>query len=137
MHCGRESWNKLWLVISKRKYVYVLRAKLMTQEWRRNKPKVAITEFLTKTAYYVDMCAFLFLNAVHVRSGDIKLVQHILDADPKQCNKLSPEGATPLMIAAMMGRGDIAGLLVQRGADINMQDSKSGWTALMQATFHR
>ncbi|XP_022103404.1 ankyrin repeat and SAM domain-containing protein 6-like isoform X2 [Acanthaster planci] len=70
-------------------------------------------------------------------AGDIKLVQHILDADLKQCNKLSPEGATPLMIAAMMGRGDIAELLVQRGADINMQDSKSGWTALMQATFHR
>ena len=41
------------------------------------------------------------------------------------------------MIAAMIGRGDIAELLVQRGADINMQDAKSGWTALMQATFHR
>ncbi len=70
-------------------------------------------------------------------SGDIKRVQHILDSKPKQCNKLSPEGATPLMIAAMIGRGDIAELLVQRGADINMQDAKSGWTALMQATFHR
>ena len=43
----------------------------------------------------------------------------------------------PLMIAAMIGRGDIADVLLQRGANINMQDSKSGWTALMQATFHR
>ncbi|XP_038069860.1 ankyrin repeat and SAM domain-containing protein 6-like [Patiria miniata] len=70
-------------------------------------------------------------------AGDIKLVQLILDGDPKQCNKLSPEGAAPLMVAAMIGRGDIAELLVQRGADVNMQDAKSGWTALMQATFHR
>ncbi|XP_063951326.1 ankyrin repeat and SAM domain-containing protein 6-like [Lytechinus pictus] len=69
--------------------------------------------------------------------GDLKLVQRILDKDPMQSNYTSVEGATPLMIAAMLGRRDIAETLVQRGAEINRQDVKSGWTALMQATFHR
>lgn len=54
-----------------------------------------------------------------------------------QSNYTSVDGATPLMIAAMLGRRDIAETLVQRGAEVNRQDVKSGWTALMQATFHR
>ena len=61
----------------------------------------------------------------------------LLDDDPKQCNATSSDGATPLMIAAMLGRHDIAELLVQRKADLDKQDTKSGWTALMQATLHR
>eukprot|EP00057_Strongylocentrotus_purpuratus_P007338 XP_011661812.1 PREDICTED: ankyrin repeat and SAM domain-containing protein 6 [Strongylocentrotus purpuratus] len=69
--------------------------------------------------------------------GDLKLVQRILDKDPMQSNYTSVDGATPLMIAAMLGRRDIAETLVQRGAEVNRQDVKSGWTALMQATFHR
>ena len=41
------------------------------------------------------------------------------------------------MMAAMLGRHDIAELLINGKADIDKQDTKSGWTALMQATFHR
>jgi ankyrin repeat protein len=40
------------------------------------------------------------------------------------------------MFAAMTGQLEIAQLLVERGCDINKQDTISGWTALMQATYH-
>ncbi|XP_072052011.1 ankyrin repeat and SAM domain-containing protein 6-like [Amphiura filiformis] len=70
-------------------------------------------------------------------AGDIGLIGMLLDEDPKQCNATSSDGATPLMLAAMLGRQDIADLLIQRNADVDKQDTKSGWTALMQATFHR
>jgi hypothetical protein len=40
------------------------------------------------------------------------------------------------MFAAMTGRLDIAQLLVEKGCDINKQDRISGWSALMQATYH-
>ncbi|PVD20507.1 hypothetical protein C0Q70_18663 [Pomacea canaliculata] len=57
--------------------------------------------------------------------------------DPSQKDASSPQdGATPLMFAAMTGRLDMAELLVQYGCDINKQDIISGWTALMQATYH-
>ena len=66
-------------------------------------------------------------------------MRDILSSDPKQCNSYaSQDGATPLMFAAMMGRIDIVQLLVECGqeCDINKQDTVSGWTALMQATYH-
>ncbi|KAH3776758.1 hypothetical protein DPMN_178190 [Dreissena polymorpha] len=57
--------------------------------------------------------------------------------DVSQRDTCSPQdGATPLMFAAMTGRLDIAQLLVERGCNINKQDNISGWTALMQATYH-
>lgn len=70
-------------------------------------------------------------------TGNIESIRLLLDDDLKQCNATSADGATPLMIGAMLGRFDITQLLVERGADVNKQDTKSGWTALMQATFHR
>ncbi|XP_071957466.1 ankyrin repeat and SAM domain-containing protein 6-like isoform X2 [Antedon mediterranea] len=70
-------------------------------------------------------------------TGDLRLITQILDEDPTQVDTVSPEGATSLMIAAMLGRIDIAKMLLHRGADINKQDSKNGWTSLMQATFFR
>lgn len=69
--------------------------------------------------------------------GDEELVSHILDEDSSHCNVTSKDGATPLMIAAMLGHVKIAELLIHKGADVNHKESKSGWTALMQATFHR
>lgn len=70
-------------------------------------------------------------------TGDEELVKQILEEDPDQCNVTSKDGATPLMIAALMGHLTIAEILIQKGADINYQERNSGWTALMQATFHR
>ena len=64
-------------------------------------------------------------------------IHEILEVDVSQRDASSPDdGATPLMFAAMSGRLDIAQLLVERGCDINKQDTISGWTALMQATYH-
>ncbi|KAL4234976.1 Ankyrin repeat and SAM domain-containing protein 6 [Mactra antiquata] len=71
------------------------------------------------------------------KNGDIQRVREILDEDVSQRDTCSlHDGATPLMFAAMTGRLDIAQLLCERGCDINKQDSISGWTALMQATYH-
>ena len=49
---------------------------------------------------------------------------------------LDEDGATPLMYAAIGGHLSVVQLLIARGADINKQDRASGWTALMQATYH-
>lgn len=37
------------------------------------------------------------------RRGDMKAVQEILMSDPSQCRTPNADGATPLMVAAMMG----------------------------------
>lgn len=69
--------------------------------------------------------------------GDIYRVRDILEEDNSRVDASSvQDGATPLMFAAMTGRLDIAQFLVERGCDINKQDNISGWTALMQATYH-
>jgi hypothetical protein len=51
-------------------------------------------------------------------------------------NRTDEDGATCLIFAAMRGWLAIAELLVDRGAEVNLQDEKSGWTALMQATYY-
>ena len=71
------------------------------------------------------------------RRGDLKAVQEILLADPTQCQVPTTDGATPLMVAAMMGHKQVAQVLVQYGAHLDAQDHKNGWTALMQAIYHR
>lgn len=71
------------------------------------------------------------------KEGDLHRVEEILEQDASQRDAHSPQdGATPLMFAAMTGRLDIAELLVMKGCDVNKQDLISGWTALMQATYH-
>ncbi|KAG7170631.1 Ankyrin repeat and SAM domain-containing protein 6-like [Homarus americanus] len=71
------------------------------------------------------------------RRGDVKAVQEILLADPSQCQVPTADGATPLMVAAMLGHMQVAQMLLQYGAHIDAQDHKNGWTALMQAIYHR
>lgn len=51
-------------------------------------------------------------------------------------NLVNGDGATPLMLAAVMGQLPLVQLLVERRADVDKQDSAHGWTALMQATYH-
>ncbi|GAB1603336.1 ankyrin repeat and SAM domain-containing protein 6-like [Argonauta hians] len=71
------------------------------------------------------------------KQGDLERISQILKEDKIQVDACSPQdGATPLMFAAMMGRLDIVRQLVDSGCDTNKQDSISGWTALMQATYH-
>ncbi|XP_071537835.1 ankyrin repeat and SAM domain-containing protein 6-like [Panulirus ornatus] len=69
--------------------------------------------------------------------GDIKAVQEILLTDPSQCQIPTADGATPLMVAAMLGHIQVSQILLQYGAHIDAQDHKNGWTALMQAIYHR
>ena len=70
-------------------------------------------------------------------AGDIHRLKEVLDKDVTQRDACGPQdGATPLMFTAMMGRLDMVQLLVEKGCDINKQDTVSGWTALMQATYH-
>jgi hypothetical protein len=71
------------------------------------------------------------------KNGDIQRMKEIMEHDLTQRDACSPhDGATPLMFAAMTGRYDMAQLLVEKGCHIDKQDTISGWTALMQATYH-
>uniref|UniRef100_A0A452QT92 Ankyrin repeat and sterile alpha motif domain containing 6 n=1 Tax=Ursus americanus TaxID=9643 RepID=A0A452QT92_URSAM len=69
-------------------------------------------------------------------AGNCQLVKEIADEDPNYVNLVNGDGATPLMLAAVMGQLPLVQLLVERHADIDKQDSVHGWTALMQATYH-
>lgn len=69
-------------------------------------------------------------------AGNFQLVKEIADEDPNHVNLVNGDGATPLMLAAVMGQLPLVQLLVERHAEIDKQDSVHGWTALMQATYH-
>ena len=57
-------------------------------------------------------------------------VASLLAAAPKiDLNLLNSKGESPLMLAALKGQLDLAGLMVKKGADVN----KTGWTPLHYA----
>ena len=69
--------------------------------------------------------------------GNLKGVKEILDKEPKLVGaRNSEDGATVLMYACVAGHLGVVKLLVSRGAHLDEQDYLSGWTSLMQATFH-
>eukprot|EP00039_Didymoeca_costata_P018198 m.332536 g.332536 ORF g.332536 m.332536 type:complete len:773 (+) comp16959_c0_seq1:177-2495(+) len=70
------------------------------------------------------------------KTGDYELVKTMLDANKDLVNKRDTDGATCLMYAAMRGHLAIAEILVDNGADVDVQDEKSLWTALMFATYY-
>lgn len=51
--------------------------------------------------------------------GRVERVQELVDGDPALASAFSPDGFTPLHLAAFFGHPDIARLLVERGADTN------------------
>ncbi|XP_076996302.1 ankyrin repeat and SAM domain-containing protein 6 [Tamandua tetradactyla] len=71
-----------------------------------------------------------------LKMGNFQLVKEIANEDPSHVNMVNGDGATPLMLAAVMGQLPLVQLLVERRADVDKQDSVHGWTALMQATYH-
>jgi len=67
---------------------------------------------------------------VAVKKGDLGLVQTLLDATEahKVLDKYDSDGFTPIHLAAAGGHDEIIRLLVERKADINVKDRKSGKT---------
>ncbi|XP_037084777.1 ankyrin repeat and SAM domain-containing protein 6-like [Pollicipes pollicipes] len=71
-----------------------------------------------------------------VRRHDVRLAAQLLAPGGDLVNQLTPEGGSPLMLAALDGDAEMAALLLRHGAAVNQQDPSTGWTALMQAVFH-
>ncbi|MBX3634125.1 MAG: ankyrin repeat domain-containing protein [Rubrivivax sp.] len=65
-----------------------------------------------------------------IRAGDLQAVDHL--AQPNAVNAADAAGTTPLMLAALLGRREIAALLIDRGADVNAADAR-GYTPLFHA----
>ncbi len=63
--------------------------------------------------------------------GNIETVKKYLD-DGKDVNAKDDTGMTPLHLAAMYGRKEIAELLIAKGADVNAKDD-ARWTPLHYA----
>ncbi|XP_047381822.1 ankyrin repeat and SAM domain-containing protein 6 isoform X2 [Sciurus carolinensis] len=93
--------------------------------------EVALDRKHRELADYLDP-----LTTVRPKTGNFQLVKEIADEDPNHVNLVNGDGATPLMLAAVMGQLPLVQLLVERHADVDKQDSVHGWTALMQATYH-
>ncbi|MVN87348.1 ankyrin repeat domain-containing protein [Deinococcus sp. HMF7620] len=51
--------------------------------------------------------------------GNVPALQNALDVDPEAAHRVSPDGFSPLGLAAFFGRAEAAELLLMRGADIN------------------
>lgn len=67
-----------------------------------------------------------------VRARDIKKVRQLLAATTNLVNTTTPEGCTPLHVAASTNAADIASLLLDAGADIDARTGE-GYTALKVA----
>lgn len=50
--------------------------------------------------------------------GDVERLAELLDGDPNLVGAFSDDGFAPLHLAAYLGRGDAARLLLDRGADV-------------------
>jgi ankyrin repeat protein len=65
-----------------------------------------------------------------VKAGDLSALQALLDGpEGSAVNVKDAEGRTPLHLACLAGRGDMAEALVARGADPKIQETASGFTA--------
>jgi len=67
-----------------------------------------------------------------VSSGNAERVRELLASNPAAARMKDDEGATALHLATLNGQREIAGLLLQNGADINARDSRfnatpAGW----------
>lgn len=107
--------------------IAMMLGKTEVEEYLRNK---------TITKVFMDMKVVVeVLKAI--KNDDIIALQKLLKDDPSLCNCHLDDGATPLMYSAMFGHLHIVQILIKYGAELDKQDLVNGWTALMQAVFHR
>ncbi|MBI5190610.1 MAG: ankyrin repeat domain-containing protein [Nitrospirae bacterium] len=57
-----------------------------------------------------------------IKDGDGSAARLLLAADPEAANRPDAGGATPLHMAAFKGKDEVAGLLLDGGADVNAKD---------------
>lgn len=67
-----------------------------------------------------------------VSKGDIKAVSKLLDSNPKIVHRRNESGWTPLLTACFRGNVEMAGLLLENGADINAK-CRTGMTPIYLA----
>jgi len=61
------------------------------------------------------------------KAGNAPAVQTILDADPALLHALDSDGSTPLHCAAWKGHAEVAALLLERGADVHVENENDHW----------
>jgi ankyrin repeat protein len=98
-----------------------------------NIPKIMLTTLLATSV----LCA---MNHQHlsyaVQSGNLALVQHLIEQRADINAPGSHYNGAPLSTAACYGYTDIAQLLIDKQADVNAQSDYCGLTALIHAASH-
>jgi ankyrin repeat protein len=66
-------------------------------------------------------------------AGDLARVRELVERDRAQANAVSPDGYSPLGLAAFFKRSDVAAYLLERGADPRPASRQGGFTPLHSA----
>ena len=95
--------------------------------WFQARSKCSIFSSLRTTAYF-SSGEYLLHCAIFAPSKDetICLVEYLVKAFPSAINMKSSTGLTPLSLAFSLGRGPLAKLLIDAGADQTIRDRNEG-----------
>jgi len=66
--------------------------------------------------------------------GNLQQVKNLIDQEPSLVNSYSPDGFTPVALAAYLGQKDVTQYLLEKGANVNaMAKNATGFTPLTGA----
>jgi len=66
--------------------------------------------------------------------GKLEQIRNLIDRDPSLVNSYSPDGFTPVALAAYLGQMDVTEYLLEKGANVNaMAKNATGFTPLTGA----